>query len=645
MSVQFGKCNLDGRPVDPHDLDQVRPVLVPYGPDGEGYICKDNIGILYRAFHTTKESRRETQPHISKSGAVISWDGRLDNREDLTERIAGELSSDSTDLEIVAAAHERWGTDAFRELIGDWALSIWNPQEQSLVLAKDFIGTRHLHYTVEKDQVTWCTILDPLVLFAGHSFKVEEEYIAGWLALFPAAHLTPYVGIHSVPPSSFVRLRRERRSISKYWDFDPVRRVRYRTDAEYEEHFRVVFAESVRRRLRSDNRVLAELSGGMDSSAIVCVGDDVIAWGQAATPRLDTVSYYDDSEPNWNERPYFAKVEERRGRRGFHIDAGSLDTLIPETTNEQFVATPGAIGMSGPFAEQFKALQAQGFRVLVSGIGGDEVMGGVPTPLPELQDLLVGVQFKVLARQLKAWALSRRKPWFYLLSDAVRGFLPHMFAGFAEGRLPSPWLTSDFIRRNRTALEGYRTRMKVFGPLPSFQENLQTLDAMQRQLACDSSSAEPLYEKRYPYLDRDLLEFVYAISPDQLVRPGQRRSLMRRALAGVVPDEILNRRRKAFVDRAPRVAIRAARARLLELAGDPVSRVLGVADADSPCKALEQVQSGQEVPIISLMRTLALEMWLRNLVRHRLLSIGGGGNQTRTIVTENVSVTAKTSLS
>src|SRR5271155_4144009 len=78
MSVQFGKCNFDGKPVDPGDLDPVRPVLAPYGPDGEGYICRDNFGILFRAFHTNKESRRERQPRILAHGVVLTWDGRLD---------------------------------------------------------------------------------------------------------------------------------------------------------------------------------------------------------------------------------------------------------------------------------------------------------------------------------------------------------------------------------------------------------------------------------------------------------------------------------------------------------------------------------------------------------------------------------------
>jgi asparagine synthase (glutamine-hydrolysing) len=186
MSVQFGRCNFDGKPITPVDLEEVRPVLAPYGPDGEGYICQDHIGVLYRAFHTTKESRNEVQPYTSTSGAVITWDGRLDNREELIGLLNQGSLVTSTDLEIVAAGYEQWGTGSFARLIGDWALSIWDARNRCLILAKDFIGTRQLYYSVGRDHVTWCTILDPLVLFAGHSFKLQREYLAGWLAWFPS---------------------------------------------------------------------------------------------------------------------------------------------------------------------------------------------------------------------------------------------------------------------------------------------------------------------------------------------------------------------------------------------------------------------------------------------------------------------------
>jgi len=303
MSVQFGRWNLEGLSPSPEYIEKVSATLAPYGPDSDESYSNRGLRILYRAFHTTKESRRETQPHISSSGAVITWDGCLDNRADLINELRDVVAFDSTDVAIVAAAQERWGADCFAKLIGDWALSIWNPDNRSLVLAKDPIGTRHLYYSFDNNQVTWSTILDPLVRVAGKTFALDEEYIAGWLSMFPAAHLTPCVGIHSVPPSSFALLRPESCTVRKYWDFDPYKKVRYRTDAEYEEHFRTVFAKAVQRKLRSDKPVLAELSGGRDSSSIVCMAGTVIDGGGADTPRLDTISCFDDSEPNWDERP------------------------------------------------------------------------------------------------------------------------------------------------------------------------------------------------------------------------------------------------------------------------------------------------------------------------------------------------------
>ena len=618
MSVQFGRWNWEGQPSAPGYIEKVSAALAPYGPDSNEAYSKGGIKILYRAFHTTRESRRETQPHISPSGAVITWDGRLDNRAELISDLRDSLTIASTDVAIVAAAYEKWGSDCFAKLIGDWALSIWNPINRSLLLAKDSIGTHHLFYSFDNHQVTWSTILDPLVRFAGKTFAICEEYIAGWLSMFPATHLTPCVGIHSVPPSSFVLLRAERHTVNKYWDFDPEKKIRYRSDAEYEEHFRTVFAKAVQRKLRSDRPVLAELSGGRDSSSIVCMADTVIARGAAETPRLDTISYYDDSEPNWNERPYFTKVEEKRGRTGWHINVGAQDPeekpesgLPPESPCDRFVQTPGYNGQPSPQVRM--CLTSQGSRVMLSGIGGDEVMGGVPTPTPEFEDLLARAKFGALAHQLKVWALEKRKPWLHLFWEAARGFFPPALVGVPKYVRPVPWLQVNFVRRYRAALTGYPSRTRLFGPLPSFQDNVGTLDALRRQLARTALPFDPHFEKRYPYLDRSLLEFMFAIPREQLVRPAQRRSLMRRALVGVVPDEILNRKTKAFVARSPLVEISTDWAHFVGITQDMVSGSLGIVDSERLHAALQKARRGEELPMVMLNRTLCLEGWLKDL--------------------------------
>jgi asparagine synthase (glutamine-hydrolysing) len=630
VSVQFGRWNLDGRPADREYLARATQMVAPYGPDGGDAYIKDSVGILYRAFHTTKESRKETQPFLTPSGAVLTWDGRLDNRSELIREFRDFLTAASSDVSIVAAAYERWGTACFEKLLGDWALCVWNPKDQSLTLAKDPIGTRPLYYALDEKQISWSTILDPLVLLAGQSFALEEEYIAGWLSFFPATHLTPYVGIHSVPPSSSVLLRPGKHMARKYWEFDPAKRTRYRTDGEYEEHFRTVFAESIRRRLRSDCPILAELSGGVDSSSIVCMADTIIARGAAETPRLDTVSYYDDSEPNWNERPYFTRVEEKRGRTGGHIDVASQEMLKFAIDSDRFAVHPGSGGRPKDAAKEFAAcMTSQGNRVVLSGIGGDEVMGGVPTATPELEDLLARGHFRTLAQQLSVWALNMRKPWFYLLFEAARGFFPPALVGVPKHKRPAPWLKPDFVQRNRSALRGYETRVKLFGPLPSFQKNVSSLHVLQRQLACDALSSDLPREKRYPYLDLGLLEFIFAAPREQLVRPGHRRSLMRRALVDIVPEEILNRKRKAYIARSPLAAISADWTCYSELTRHMASGSLGVVDTKKFLEALQNACRGQAVSTIAILRTLGIERWLRctalqNVIEPPGQSLSGG---------------------
>jgi asparagine synthase (glutamine-hydrolysing) len=610
MSVQFGQWNFEGRRLDATSLARVSDMLNPYGPDGRNEYAREEIHALYFHFHTTPESHRESQPLVLPSGAVLTWDGRLDNRKELLDDLRDGVPSDATDADIAAAAYESWRLASFKKLAGDWALSLWCPRERSLILAADFLAMRPLYYLVQQNVVTWCTVLDPLMFLSGEPLKFDEEYAAGWLGFFPAVHLTPYKGIRRVPPASYVQCRPGAVTIRKYWSFDPSKRICYRTDGEYEEHFRALFNTAVRRRLRSDRPVLAELSGGMDSSSIVCVADQIIAADQTVTPRLDTLSYYDDTEPNWNEKLYFTKVEEKRGRAGCHIDVGpgkGLATLFPKgppTITPEFDSRSEIVKQ-----KLVEVMSTRQNRVILSGTGGDEVLGGVPTALPELADLLSTMHLGKFLKSLFTWSLVMRTPAIHVLWRTLREFLPASIAAHDEHRKPALWLDADFIRRHRAPLSGYSHRLKFFGPPPSFQENVITLDGLTRQLACAPSPRQPLFEKRYPFLDRDLLEFLFSIEPSQLVRPHQRRSLMRRALAGIVPAEILERKRKAFVVRSTIVGLRA------ELSGtrptrDMLTAFLGIIDPLRFGEAVASLQKGMEVPFVTMLRTLALEHWL-----------------------------------
>ncbi len=135
MSVQFGRWNFDGRPVTPDFLEKVAALLLPYGLDAFGSHIAGGLTFVHRALRTSSESRAERQPYRLPSGVILTWDGRLDNRDELICALRGELEDDTSDAAIVAAAYDRWQSACFAKLLGDWALAAWNPQGFTLTLA------------------------------------------------------------------------------------------------------------------------------------------------------------------------------------------------------------------------------------------------------------------------------------------------------------------------------------------------------------------------------------------------------------------------------------------------------------------------------------------------------------------------------
>jgi len=614
MSTQFGRWNFDGRPVDPRYLNHVASLLSRYAPDGQHFHVASSISLGFLSFHTTKEAHREIQPHLSHSGDVITWDGILDNRKEVMEELETSVAENITDLSIIAAAWARWGTHCFAKLIGDWALTIWRPVEQTLFLAKDFIGTRHLYYYLRPDDVTWSTVLDPLIVLAGCSFQLDEDYVAGWLSHFPAPHLTPFVGVSAVPPASYVQIRNGRVQTTRYWDFRPGHTISYQSDRDYEDHFQTVLDASVLRRLRSDAPILAELSGGMDSSSIVCVADRLVARGYAPATRIDTVSYYQDGEPAWDERPYIEVVEQMRARVGCHIDVSTHTLLNYRYATDYPELTPVSRGAGSESVERLASyIASNGNRVMLSGFAGDEVLGGAPSFVPQLADLLVSAHFVALARQLTAWALSNRTTVVALLAEIVGAFLPTYLRGTSRIAEVAGWLNATFVAQHRTAFSGYHRPFSFLRKKPSFQEKLETIEALRCQLASFSATDRVLCEKRYPYLDRDLLEFVFAIPPIQLQRPGQRRSLMRRAMTGIVPDAVLNRKRKAFIARQALVDIRSHWSAYTGLTENSILVDLHVIDRSRLLDSLAQAKAGNIIPLPPLAHALVLEKWLRHI--------------------------------
>jgi asparagine synthase (glutamine-hydrolysing) len=618
MSSLGGIHNLNGAPIDNRVLSALGDALAVHGPDGGHEVCSTSVGIAYRGFHTNQESRLEKQPFISRNKHILAWDGRLDNRDELTSELRHSLEDDRTDVAIVMEAYLEWGVDFLRKLIGDFSLSLWNPYERKLLLARDPVGTRPLYYHINRNRIIWSSELAPLVDLAGIQLEVDDEYIAGFLANEPDPWLTPYRNIFAITPGYALTVQDGQAQNRRFWGLHPDREILYASDAQYEEHFRYLFCEAVRCRLRGEGRVWAELSGGLDSSSIVCVADQLIKNGETQTRKLATVSQVFDESPTSDERKFIHCIEEQRGKPGHHLREDDYRLLIPPAADRSLFRTLNPLLFASEYHRGLcEAMHKDHARVLLSGQGGDEMLGGNRDPSPGLADLLFEGRLLELNRSLKVWSAELRKPYLKLLwQSAVVPILPpklHTFFKQRSGVKAPAWFCDQFAKE-MCLHERMLSVNDIFGcRLPSSRDQAIGFISVVRSVARGHRRQFGDIEVSYPYLHLPLVEFLQAIPFDQRVRPGQTRSLMRRSLRGVLPDKIAERKGKGNPSEVICRAFMRERPWLHRLFTDARVCLSGYVDARELKAELERTCHGCPTHAVPLLRVIALEFWLRTL--------------------------------
>lgn len=625
MGVLAGIVKFDPRSrVDEAELTALSAAIARLGPDGGGRYISANVGMLCSAFHTTPDSRSEQQPLVQRD-CILTWDGRLDNREELRSRLGKTYDDTTPDIDLVFASYQEWRTGCFTELLGDWALALWDGAQKRLTLARDYIGVRRLFYRLDEEGIVWCSSLEPLVLESPRKLHLDIEYLAGYLCPPPPIESTPYKEIRAVLPSHIETFdsggshARER-----YWTLRSSDRIRYSDDAEYEQHFREVFRTSVARRLRADRPIIAELSGGLDSSSIVCIADDILR-DSSGVP-LETLSYYDTDEPSGDERPYFSLVEQRRGRVGHHISKSifaletSEDALRP-LPSDTFAAAPGYFSKSLRWASLLDEVHTKhGSRVTLSGLGGDEILGGVQYEAPELGDYLVRGDLISFARSLYSWSIGRKKTVFQLIGDTM-GLLranrnPHLLLSSTDRRVP-------WARFEQTARHNLLPQFADWLSLSPTQLTMEWLRYnLASQLTCTDPPLVGCAERRYPLLDRSVFVFLASIPRTQVLRADRRRYLMRRALNGIVPDCVLHRKSKWFGFRRSLLFADNRAETVEKLFADPWLSDPILFDSALVRKGLTDLEHGASYNGMELLSAVAIEQWLRSLLRRGCIDLG-----------------------
>ena len=607
----------EGASVQYSRLTQLGNATACHAPDGTFVRTRGCVGMGLQAHHTHERSKLECEPASDQRANMVTFDGRIDNHVELSKilRLDSEAASDS---HLVLAAFTRWGENCFSHLHGDWALALWSEADRTLYLARDHAGIRTLHFWEARGAVLWSTYLDT---FFGESptFTLSLEFARAYLSGARTHDLTPYDRVRSVPPAHYVRFSGGQRSCVAHWSPLVEQEAGYASDEQYEERFRDLFFQAVRRRTtHRAHPVIAELSGGMDSSSIVCVADLVASsQRQPSHGCIETLSYYDDAEPNWNERPYFSAVEAQRQHTGIHVELSFAERgfeLVPEDSG--IYLWPGATrSVAERQARVAQMLKRGGFRSVLSGIGGDELLGGVPYAVPELADYLASGRLSMLLSQAVRWCLADRSSLLWMLRDLFT-FTASAYRGKeTHRRKVPPWVSMP--PQTSISDDFCSTLRERLGSRPSALANYSTWRSILETLPSKAPPPSTRYEYLYPYLDRDLVEFLLAVPREQLVRPGRRRSLMRRALHGIVPVEILERRRKAYAIRGPLRSLQQASGTLERLLQDSHLAEMGLIDPYELSRCMTGIVNGTTTEWWpSLVSTVLFELWFRALTKH-----------------------------
>jgi asparagine synthase (glutamine-hydrolysing) len=611
MSILLGVLKERGALASEQELRQLSYATERYATERSVFSVHGRLGVCFQPYISHERSRMETGSRRDVCGNVVSFDGRLDNFQELAEML-GLDATQSSDSMIVLAAFLRWGEECFSRFTGDWALSLWDVRKQRLFLALDHAGTRSLYFSRTGSRVQWATFLDTFVR-RGAELPLSKEYAAAYLSRSAVRDLTPYEDIRSVLPGHYAVVGGESIVQRPHWSAVIQTSVRYQADAEYDEHFLSLFQQAIARRTGPGEPTLAQLSGGMDSTSIVCMSDSLRRSTNPDAEILDTISFFDDSETSLDERRYFSVTEARRGKVGTHLDtAFSHRTFDPPFSEIGRYQAPGCDSFSVELEQSlFHSVWEKGYRSILSGIGGDEVLGGIPNGLPELADYLVSGKLITLLRQAVAWSLPNRCPLVETLSNTA-GYTMRLYTqNNPKSRLSPSWLSKELRSVHTNNAQRADMVPERIGIAPHRLENAFTWWQIMETLPHLSPQILFRPEHRYPMLDKDLVEYLFSIPPEQLVRPGRRRYMMRRALRNIVPAEILERRRKAFQLRAPMSAIRVSHTKLFQLFSHSRLAASGFIDAEAFRAALKITADGNAESYQAILRTIAYELWLQ----------------------------------
>ncbi len=591
-----------GEPVDRTLLERMTKRLAHRGPDDDGIVVEGPVGLGHRRLAIVDLSATGHQPMANEDGSIwIVFNGEVYNHRALRRRLEarGHRYRGQSDTETIVHLYEELGEACVGDLEGEFAFALWDGRRRRVLLARDRLGVKPLYYAQQAGALIFASEIKAILEHPGIPRRVDLEALYHYLTFFTTpAPSTLFAGIRKLPPGHLLAWDGEGPPrLRPYWRLaDAALRVT-RTEPDWVEAVREQVELAVDARMMSDVPVGVFLSGGIDSSTAL----SLMARGSRRPVETFSVGFRD--APAYNELDYARLAAGRFGARHHEVLISHEDMVdyLPSLIYHQ--DEPIADPVCVPLYYVSRLAHEHGVKVVQVGEGADELFAGYPGYLVTL------ALYDRAWRRFTALPAPLRQLTYRALAPAFRGLgrvkeLDHLHrAAHAE----------EVFWGNAIAFRELEKRALLRGPLGGgalsshdvVRAHLEPLDRawpdadiLQRMIYLDLTLRLPelllmrvdkitmstSVEARVPFLDHRLVELTLGMPRGVRVRTGPKH-LLKRAIGGLLPGEILNRPKQGFAApirewfRGPAAALvgtRLQRSRLWDLDCFDVAHVRGL---------------------------------------------------------------------
>ena len=582
------------------------------GPDDTGTYLGDGVGLGHNRLSIIDLSAAGHQPMSSFDGVMwVVFNGEIYNYVELREELDAYPFRSETDTEVILAAYRRWGKSCVDHFNGMFSFAVWDTRERVLFCARDRLGIKPFHYAWLGGRFMFASEIKALLaagLPAAPAMPVWADYLShGYYDHRPD---TFFEGVRALPPGHTLTVKNGREQLSSYWslgELDP--EPTCISDSVAEHRFRELLADSVRLRLRSDVPVGVNLSGGLDSASLMVTVDDQLE-GEGAIETF-TAGFVDS---DYDEVEWAAAVPQRRRwvRNVSRVGPGAAWNALDKTMWHQEAPFGGVATLA--YHCLHGVARDRGVTVLLEGQGVDEMFAGYGYFRPHFfRDLLESGQHARLRRELRAFGDPR--------GDLRR--LRRLLRGEDEPRYQdgTSHLRPECVDTDVHALAG---------DVPSFDTPFghHVSNALYRDLRHtklprvlrmnDRLSMAFGRELREPYLDHRLVEFAFSLPSAQKLRSGTTKSLLRRAMAGRLPDQVRGLPKRAVVTPQREWLRGELRPQIEDIVQSQSFRERGFFDAAAVATELGRFMDGRGDNAFFIWQWVNLELWFRTFVDDRI---------------------------